>query len=262
MKLTNNTVLITGGTSGIGLELARKLKELGNTVIVTGRSTKKITQVNESNPGLITHVVDVSNESSVKELAIWAKENYADLNIVINSAGIMRSYNLLDEELSVTDMIAEISTNLIGTITVDKIFLPQLLSKSEVLIVNISSGLANLSAASHPVYSATKAGVHMFTSTLREQLDYAQVNNIHVMELVPPLVAETNLESIVSTDMPNNMSLKDLVAVAISGMENNKIRVDAGFAAQMRQAGQTSPDETEHQMGQQMLKKYFPKGLL
>lgn len=126
-------------------------------------------------------------------MAIWVKENYPDLNIEINFAGIMRPYNLLDEELSVTDMTAEISTNLIGTIIVDKIFLPQLLSKSEALIVDISSGLANLSAASHPVYSATKAGVHMFTSALREQLDYAGVKNIHVMELVPPLVAEANL---------------------------------------------------------------------
>lgn len=261
MKLTDNTILITGGTSGIGLGLARQLNQMGNTVIVTGRSSDKIAALTATDPDLIGHPVDVSDEQSVKDLANWTKANYPALNIVINSAGIMRPYDLLDDSVSASSLVAEINTNLVGTITIDKTFLSQLVAQPESLIVNVSSGLANLSAASHPVYSATKAGVHMFTSALREQLNYAGDAHVHVMELVPPLVAETNLEAGISADVPNNMALDDLVTAAIAGMENDDPQVNAGFAAQMRQAAMTNPAEMEHQMGQQMLGQYFPNGL-
>ena len=173
----------------------------------------------------------------------------------------MLRYDLLDPKVTVEDLTAEIQTNLIGTIAVDKLLLPQLLQQDEGMIVNVTSGLANISAAANPVYSATKAGVHMFTSALREQLSYAKQNQLHVMELVPPLVAETNLDDTVHTNDFGNMRLADLVEAAIQGMEQNVIRVNAGAAADLRLAGQQHPDETEHQMGLEMLGKYYPEGL-
>ncbi|PWG00415.1 SDR family oxidoreductase [Levilactobacillus bambusae] len=261
MKLTHQTILITGGTSGIGLGLARQLQQMTNTVIITGRSQSTVTALADSDPNLIGRTVDVSSLESVKSLKTWVTANYPNLNVVINSAGIMRPYDLLDDQLDANNLTAEIQTNLIGTINMDKTFLTQLIAQPESLIVNVSSGLANLSAASHPIYSATKAGVHMFTDALREQLDYAGDTHVHVMELVPPLVAETNLESSITADAPNNMKLTDLVDEAVKGIESDSIRVNAGFAAQMRQAGQTNPDEAEHQMARQMLSTYFPEGL-
>lgn len=261
MKLTNNTILVTGGTSGIGLALATKLNQLGNQVIVLGRNQKRIEEVAKKNPELITHQTDISNSDDVEALAEWITASYPQLNIVINSAGIMHSYSLFDEELSIAKLTAEIQTNLIGTIAVDKTLLNHLVKQPESLIVNVSSGLANVSSAAHPVYSATKAGVHMFTDALREQLLFTNQDQVHVMELVPPLVAETNLEPDSDTSVSGNMSLADLVNAAIIGMEKDKIRVNAGYAKALRKAGQVAPDVTEHQMAQTMLPQYFPEGL-
>lgn len=260
MKLQNNTILITGGTSGIGLALAEKLNKLGNKVIVTGRNQERIDNAIKDSD-LVGFQMDVSSAKSVREVGKRIKEEYPELNIVINSAGIMRPYNLFDEEVSVEDLMAEINTNLSGTIAVDKTLLNHFVEQPEALIVNVSSGLANLSSAAHPVYSATKAGVHMFTDALREQLLFAGHKNVHVMELVPPLVAETNLEPNSSTDAPNNLSLDDLVTAAIEGMENNAIRVNAGYAETLRKLGQTNPDQAEHQMALDMLPMYFTEGL-
>jgi len=261
MKLTDNTILITGGTSGIGLGLAQRLQTMGNKVIVLGRSEKRIAEILRDNPDFDSYQADVSKPETLKDLPAWIMTNYPKLNMVINSAGIMRPYDLLDPELTVDDLTAEINTNLIGTIAVDKLLLPQLVQQPEAMIVNVSSGLANVSSAAHPVYSATKAGVHMFTGALREQLIYAKHDNVHVMELVPPLVAETNLDSTITTSGTGNMKLSDLIDAAIKGMSSDKIRVNAGASKAMRKAGQIAPDRTEHQMAGQMLKQYFPNGL-
>ena len=261
MNLTDNVILVTGGTSGIGLALAQRLQSMGNQVIVLGRNQARLDQVLADNQGLIGYQADVSDSESLTQLPEWLVNHYPRLNVVINSAGIMRAYDLLDPSVTVSDLTAEIQTNLIGTIAVDKLLLPLLLKQPESLIVNVSSGLANVSSAAHPVYSGSKAGVHMFTSALREQLDYAGHTQVHVMELVPPLVAETNLESTVSAEASGNMKLSDLVDAAIKGMQNNKIRVNAGAAKALRKAGQVAPDRTEHQMAKQMLSQYFPQGL-
>lgn len=262
MKLENNTILVTGGTSGIGLALADKLTVMGNKVIVLGRNEKRFESIKKYHSSLIFHQTDVSNLEDIKELGEWIQSNYPDLNIVVNSAGIMRSYSLFDPEVTIDKLTAEINTNLIGTIAVDKALLPIVLKQKESMIVNISSGLANISSAAHPIYSATKAGVHMFTDALREQLSFAQQDQVHVMELVPPLVAETNLETEVDASAPNSMSLDALVEEAIAGMESNDIRVNAGGAKDLRKAGQTAPDETERQMAKNLIPQYFPNGLM
>ncbi|EJF01268.1 SDR family NAD(P)-dependent oxidoreductase [Liquorilactobacillus mali] len=262
MKMKNKKIVIIGGTSGIGLALAKRLAIMGNQVIVGSRSKEKISEVIKNNKSMSGYPIDVSDQGSVQRFYNQVIEESKNIDVVINSAGIMKHYNLLDEKITSQKLQAEIQTNLIGTITVDKIFLPVLRKQAESLIVNVSSGLANLSSAAHPIYSATKAGVHMFTDALREQLHFAGEDHVHVMELVPPLVAETNLEkNIGSVNAPNNMKLSDLIDEGIQGIEEDSIRVNAGLAEVMREMGQTDPDKYERELAATMIPGYFPNGL-
>lgn len=261
MNLQHNTILITGGTSGIGLALAETLSAQDNHIIVLGRNADKLAAVKAAHPSFDTVQADVSDLASLTEPLTKIRQQFPALNIVINSAGTMSRFSLFDDTIDPLTMVKDIQINLLGTMAVDKLLLPQLVAQTEALIVNVSSGLANLTTPVHPAYSASKAGVHMFTDALREQLRFAGHDNVHVMELVPPLVAETNLEDSVSTDAPNNMKLADLVAEAITGMTANEIRVNAGYAAELRKLAMTDPDTAEHQMAQGMLANAFPESL-
>ncbi|KEP86971.1 oxidoreductase [Oenococcus oeni] len=262
MELKNKKIVVTGGTSGIGLAFAKKLAAIGNQIIIGSRSKEKITEVVKYNKNISGHQVDVSNQESVERFYKQAIAEFKNIDIVINSAGIMRHYNLLDERVTPKKLQAEIQTNLVGTINIDKVFLPILRKQTESMIINVSSGLANLSSAAHPMYSASKAGVHMFTDALREQLHFAGEDHVHIVELVPPLVAETNLEKDVnSQNTPLNIKLSDLINEAIKGIEENSIRVDAGMAKEMRKMGQTDPDKNERELAATMIPTYFPNGL-
>ncbi|MHC5216418.1 SDR family oxidoreductase [Enterococcus sp. LJL128] len=261
MNMTQNSILITGGTSGIGLALAKKLTEKGNNVAVLGRSEEKLTMVQEKYPDILTFKGDVTNLSSLIKLKEWLMNYLPNLNIIINSAGVMNSHNLLNPDLPLENLLSDIEINLIGTIAVNQLFLSQLMKQEEAMIVNISSGLAYLSSAAHPTYSASKSGVQMYTSALRNQLNYAKKEFIHVMELVPPLVAETGLQDGNLSGTFGNMSLDALVKAALKGMEKNKKRVNAGAAKQLHLMGQVSQNKMETIMAKESLKQAFPKGL-
>lgn len=257
MKLSNQTILISGGTSGIGLALAQSLAK-NNKIILLGRNLEKLQLQTKYVPNFIPYQADVSKLDTLAELLPWIKENYPELSILINSAGIMTTYNLITDQPDIPKLTGDIQTNLIGTMNLTSLLLPHLLEQNEAMIVNVSSGLANLSSAAHPAYSASKAGVHMFTSALRDQLSIAQKSNLHVMELVPPLVSETNLEQ---KDLDNHfgdMKLADLVKVTLKGMETDKKRVNAGAAKIMRKLGQIAPDSASKAMSKQNLEVYFP----
>lgn len=258
MELTHNTILITGGTSGIGLAFAKALLAKDNTVIVTARNEATMKQVLAENPGLIGFTTDVSDPKSLVTLRDQVLAAYPNLNILFNSAGIMRHYDLLAADLQATDLLAEIQTNLSGTILTVENFLPHLSKQAESMIVTVSSGLSYFSMPSHPVYSATKAGVHMFTDALRAQLDFRQIN-AHVVELVPPLVAETNLEAGSNTDAPGNLPLADLVEIGLAGMAANKTRINAGFAQTMYENSRTV--EGEQTLVANMAQRTLPNAL-
>ncbi|MCM3781990.1 SDR family NAD(P)-dependent oxidoreductase [Neobacillus mesonae] len=241
MKLSNRTIVVTGGTSGIGLAFALEFLNRGNKVIVIGRNQATLDQVTNKHRGLIGLQGDVSNASSVREMAAFIRDRYPEASILFNSAGIMRAFDLMDNNLDLEHTTSEVETNLNGTIWMTEALLPQLIQQDESMIVTVSSGLSYVSSPIHPVYSATKAGVHMFTNALRIQLKSAK--NIHVMELVPPLVAETNLQPVMhSGGRIPNMSLDTLLKRGIHGMENNKKRVVPGFSKFLRFAGKYFPD--------------------
>ncbi|MDR0200206.1 MAG: SDR family NAD(P)-dependent oxidoreductase [Streptococcaceae bacterium] len=258
VKFTGHTILITGGTSGIGLGFAKAFAELGNQVIITARNAARLADVLAENPSFAGFTSDVNDAASLVALRDKVATQFPKLDVLFNSAGIMRAYNLFDENVAAEEMLAEITTNLNGTILATKTFLP-LITRNAGTIINVSSGLANFASGAHPIYSATKAGVHMFTNALREQALYFE-KPIRVIELVPPLVAETNLEASVSVDAPNNLKLSDLVAQGIAGIETGSERIDAGFAEQMHQMAKDDEEGLTRRMAQGMLAGAFPKG--
>ena len=258
MTFTGHTILITGGTSGIGLGFAKKFSELGNKVIITARNEKRLNQILNENPTFTGFVSDVADKDSLPQLVKFIKENFPQLDVIMNCAGIMRAINLFEQsDNSLEVLTEEIHINLLGTIAVTQAFLKILVANNG-LVINVSSGLSNLADGAHPIYNLTKAGVHFYSDALREQAKYFE-KTLKVIELVPPLVAETNLESHTNTDAPNNMALSDLISETLAGLENGLERIDAGFAKQLHQMGKVNSDENTKLLSQQMLSNYFPK---
>jgi uncharacterized oxidoreductase len=183
MNNSNNTILITGGTSGIGFELATQLLALGNTVIITGRDQAKLDRIKKELPLLHTIQSDVSDPEAIASLYERVSREYPALNILINNAGVMRKISLQDKGCDLEDISREIETNLVGPVRMVKQFLPLLKAQPHAAIVNVSSGLAFTPFPISPVYGATKAGLHSFTQSLRVQLKNTSVK---VFELAPP----------------------------------------------------------------------------
>jgi len=182
MKLEKKTVLITGGTSGIGLELAKQLLQRGNTVIVTGRDPEKLDAATRALPGIHTFKSDVSDPAAIAALHTSVLAQFPALDTLINNAGVMRNLNL-SQPRDLNDVTREIEINLNGPVRIVQQFLPHLKTRKGALIVNVSSGLAFIPFPASPVYCATKAAIHSFTQSLRVQMEGTGVT---VVELAPP----------------------------------------------------------------------------
>ena len=256
MTFSKHTILITGGTSGIGLGFAKKFSELGNKVIISARNESRLNEILKEEPEFTGFVADVADENSVKQLFKEVSTKFPELDILFNSAGIMRAYNLF-ETSDLKSLQSELDTNLLGTIAMTQTFLP-LLTANQGTVINVSSGLSNLADGAHPIYNLSKAGVHFYSDALREQAKYFN-KDLTVVELVPPLVAETNLESHTNTDAPNNMSLSDLISETLAGLENGLERIDAGFSKELHKMGKVNSEENTKHFSAQMLSNYFPK---
>ncbi|HXY97439.1 MAG TPA: SDR family oxidoreductase [Steroidobacteraceae bacterium] len=182
MKITGNTILITGGGSGIGLALAEEFSKLGNQVIVAARSARKLELA--ASRGLQQLPVNMSSRESIESLARTLITRFPALNVVIHNAGIMKNENLRASDTS--DIVVEtIATNLTGPILLTTALLPHLLKQSDATIMTVTSGLGFVPLAMTPTYSATKAAIHSYTQSLRYQL---QGSSVRVLELVPPYV--------------------------------------------------------------------------
>jgi len=183
MKLSGNTILITGGGSGIGRELAHRFRALGNKVIVAGRRREQLDKTISGREGMDAIELDVSDPASIEAAAREMLRGHPDLNVLINNAGIM-IYEPLDSarDLSVPDAI--VTTNLLGPIHLTDALVDHLKSRPDAAIINVSSGLAFVPLVGAAVYSATKAAIHSYTLSLREALRGA----VEVIELIPPAV--------------------------------------------------------------------------
>ncbi|MDQ3292404.1 MAG: SDR family NAD(P)-dependent oxidoreductase, partial [Bacteroidota bacterium] len=185
MELSGNTVLITGGASGIGLALAERFLQAGSKVIVCGRREDKLQEARQKHPELHTHVCDVGKESDRQDLFNWVAQSFPDVNVLLNNAGIQNRHPLVGSSQPWSFHQAEIAINLEAPIHLAMLFIPHLQQKPKSYIINVTSGLAFAPLAQAAIYSATKAALHSFTLSLRRQLRDTPVK---VLEIVPPAV--------------------------------------------------------------------------
>lgn len=208
MKTTNNTILITGGGSGIGRGLAEAFHALGNQVIIAGRGQKRLEETTAANPGMKALTVDMADAGSIHALAAQVTQDYSQLNVLINMAGVMRAENLLDQKEPLADAEATVATNLLGPIRLTAALLPALRKQPSSTVMNVSSGLAFVPLAMTPTYCATKAAIHSYTESLRYQL---RDTPVEVLELIPPYV-QTELLGAHQANDPNAMPLGEFIA--------------------------------------------------
>jgi uncharacterized oxidoreductase len=229
MKTSGNTILITGGTSGIGLGFAEKFLSLGNKVIICGRREDRLKQIQSNHPEMGVKKCDVTVAAQREDLFKWIVEHYPDTNILINNAGVQ----LLGDFTKPIDMDrlnTEVTTNFIAPIHLSSLFAKHLSGKPEAAIINISSGLAFAPLAFMGVYCATKAAVHSITMSLRHQL---KKTSVKVFEIVPPAV-DTELGGDRRDDSAQShggMLVAEFVEEVIKAIENNIFEAAIGQAA-------------------------------
>lgn len=215
MDLKSSTILITGGTSGIGLEFVKQLTGQGAKVIVTGRNQETLNRTKELFPKIHVFQSDVSNPRDIERLYTEVTQQFPELNMIINNAGEMRLIDLQDNSRDLINIKREIDINLSGTIQMVHQFLPHLIKKRSAAIANVSSAIAFMPYSSAPVYSASKAGTHAYTMALRLQLGKT---NVKVFEVIPPGV-NTNLQNdwVLQPNPRQMMDVDKMVNVAING---------------------------------------------
>ena len=207
MKTTGNTILITGGGSGIGRALAEAFHRLGNDIIIAGRNEKTLAEATAANPGMRSTVLDVSDPQSIKSFAAHAPQDYPSLNVVLNNAGIMRPEDLRSEPFDLSTAEATVATNLLGPIRLTSALLPQLQKQAHATVITVSSGLAFVPLALTPTYCATKAAIHSYSQSLRYQLKDTAVE---VIEIIPPYV-QTALMGEQQANDPQAMPLDEFI---------------------------------------------------
>lgn len=183
MKMTGNTLLVTGGGSGIGAALARRFHDLGNAVIIAGRRREALEEAAAGRPRIHAMTLDIEDPAAIAGFARQVVAEHPALNILVNNAGIMR-FEALNRRRDLADAEATVATNLLGPIRLTNALVDHLFGRPDAAIVNVSSGLAFVPLVDTPTYSATKAAVHAYTVALREALR----GRIEVIELAPPAV--------------------------------------------------------------------------
>ena len=221
MKLSGNTVFITGGTSGIGRSLAEALHKRGNQVIISGRRKGHLAEVTKANPGMQSLELNVEDPASIAAVSKKLIAEYPKLNVLINNAGIMQ----IDDAAGAIDdsvLVSIVTTNLLGPIRMTSALIEHLKKQPSATVINVSSGLAFVPLASTAVYSATKAAIHSYTQSMRYRL---KGSSVRVLELIPPWV-QTDLLN--SKDEPRAMPLAAFIeeAVTVLGTDAEEVLVE------------------------------------
>ncbi len=185
MQMTDNTVLITGGGSGIGRALAEGFHKLGNRVIISGRRRTALKEVTDANPGMASLELDITDPASIRSFADEAARLYPALNVVVHNAGIMKPEDVTADSWDAATAEDTVATNLLGPIRLTAALLPHLRRQPRSAILTVSSGLAFVPMAATPTYSATKAAIHSYSMSLRHQL---KGSTTEVIEIAPPYV--------------------------------------------------------------------------
>jgi uncharacterized oxidoreductase len=211
MKNSGNTILVTGGGSGIGQGLAAALQKAGNTVIISGRRKAALEETIKAHPGMQFEVLDVDSGENIIAFAARVAKKYPGLNVLINNAGIMRPEDVTAANYTADTAEAIVITNLLGPIRMIAAMLPHLQKQKAATIVNVTSGLAFVPLAFTPTYSATKAALHSYTQSLRHQL---RKSAIEILELAPPAVATELMPG--QSKSPHSMPLADYISESMA----------------------------------------------
>jgi len=256
MKLTGRTILITGGSAGIGLAFALKFLELGNQVIVTGRREEAaLDELNGNYPKLQTIQSDVADPAQIAALARRVKAGYPKLDVLMNNAGIMLHKNLKVPATDLDGLMAEVTINMGGVIRMTSAFI-DILTANKGTVINVSSALAFVPLPSAPVYSATKAAVHAYTQSLRLQLEET---GVEVIELMPPAVKTDLSADIAEGDGITLMTTDELVKQSFASLKTGALEVRPGQAKQLALMRRLAPDFINKQLWKAS-KKLVPVG--
>ncbi|WDZ94133.1 SDR family NAD(P)-dependent oxidoreductase [Herbaspirillum sp. WKF16] len=219
MKLTGNTILITGGTSGIGRALAEALHDRGNRVIVTGRRQSLLDQISAARPGLTALQLDLGDAAAVRRFAGRMRDDFPGLNVLVANAGVSRSEDLSAADWNMDDAEAIVQTNILGVLRVAAAILPQIKDRSGAAFLATSSALAFVPRADFPTYCASKAFLHSWLQSLRHQMRHCA---LEVLELSPPYV-RTALTGVQQLGDPRAMPLEDYIADVFRLLETGPV---------------------------------------
>jgi uncharacterized oxidoreductase len=239
METSNNTVLITGGSAGIGFEIAKLFVEKGNQVIITGRNEERLHEA-ATKLGKVTAIAaDVTNDHDLEQLTDRIKRDFPSLNMVINNAGMAYVHELTDHNGATEKAKSEMNTNYFSIVNLNEKLLPILSKQSKAAIVNVSSIVAFVPVRTLPTYSATKAALHSYTQILRYSL--SQNSNIEVYELMPPLVNTDFSKEIGGAEhgIPPAVVAQDL----LKALEESRYEIHVAGTADMYKLFRAEPEQ-------------------
>lgn len=241
MHPTGNTVLITGGTSGIGLALARQFHARNNQVIITGRDPIKLASAASSLPGIHTCCSDLADPAAVSGLSEYLRDQHPRLNVLVNNAGIQYHYNLVNDPVVRDRILTEIQINLMAPLLLTSRLLPHLVSQPEAAVVFVSSALYIAPKRSAPVYCATKSAIHTFAKALRYQLEGT---SIKVFDIIPPLV-----DTAMTADRGSGkMSAETLAQIFFRNFSRDVYEQHIGKSRLLKMLSRLSPQLAERMM--------------
>ncbi|MFN8355463.1 MAG: SDR family NAD(P)-dependent oxidoreductase [Spirosomataceae bacterium] len=229
MKLNNRTILITGGSAGIGLAFALKFLELGNEVIITGRRQSVLDEVKKNHPKLHTIQSDVADSEQIAALAKQVKAQFPKLDVLINNAGMSLYKNLTNSIENLEGLTAEMNTNVGGVIRMTSAFI-DVLKENNGTLINVSSALAFVPMPCIPIYCATKAAIHSYTQSLRFQLEDT---NVEVIEIMPPAVSTDMTVDLAETNDVKMISADELVKQTFADLKTGKTEILPGQSSQL-----------------------------
>jgi len=232
MELNKNKILITGATAGIGKALTETFLKLDNQIIAVGRNKEKLNKLSKTDKRIIPFQCDISKQEELDILTLFIEQEHKDLNILINNAGIQYNYNFIEESQLLNKIEYEVSVNLLAPLKLIALLLPTLQNNENSAIVNVSSGLALVPKMDAPIYCGTKAGIHIFSKSLRYQLD-----KIKVFEIIPALVDT----AMVAGRGKGKIPPQKLVDEFIKAFRKNKYEVNVGKVKLLKVINRISP---------------------